>query len=71
MIAKGHAVSVSSFQNYNFWERTINDETINMINSREKYIVVIDKKYTENIEKLEKTGITIYEYGRYKIIKNY
>lgn len=71
MIAKEHAVSVSSFQNYNFWERTINDETINMINSREKYIVVIDKKYTENIEKLEKTGITIYEYGRYKIIKNY
>lgn len=42
-----------------------------MINSREKYIVVINKRYTENIEKLQVTGTTTNEYGTYKIIKNY
>lgn len=66
-----HKVSIFSFDDYSFWERALTDEAIDMINNREKYIVVINKRYTENIEKLQVTGTTTNEYGTYKIIKNY
>ena len=42
-----------------------------MINNNEKYIVIMDEKYTESIKKLQSNEITISDYGHYKIIKNY
>lgn len=66
-----HSASIASFMNYSFFERPLDDAMIENINSKEKHLVVINKRYTNNIEKLENQDTTTYEYGDYKIIKNY
>lgn len=66
-----HSTSIASFMNYSFFERPLDDAMIENINSKEKHLVVINKRYTNNIEKLENQDTTTYEYGDYKIIKNY
>lgn len=66
-----HSASIASFMNYSFFERPLDDDMIEYINSKEKHLVVINKRYTNNIEKLENQDTTTYEYGDYKIIKNY
>ncbi len=66
-----HSASIASFMNYSFFGRPLDDDMIEYINSKEKHLVVINKRYTNNIEKLENQDTTTYEYGDYKIIKNY
>lgn len=66
-----HSASIASFMNYSFFGRPLDDAMIENINSKEKHLVVINKRYTNNIEKLENQDTTTYEYGDYKIIKNY
>lgn len=61
---------VNSFSNYYFFDN-VKDSTLEMINNNEKYIVIMDEKYTESIKKLQSNEITISDYGHYKIIKNY
>ena len=69
-------VYITAFSNYSFGRNELDDATINEafaqdIISGEKFIVIIHKKYQNNIKKFEQIGKNITEYDDYKIIKNY
>lgn len=64
-------VYITAFSNYSFGRNELDDATINEICKDKKFIVIIHKKYQNNIEKFEQIGKNITEYDDYKIIKNY
>lgn len=64
-------VYITAFSNYSFGRKELDDATINEICKDKKFIVIIHKKYQNNIEKFEQIGKNITEYEEYKIIKNY
>lgn len=64
-------VYITAFSNYSFGRNELDDATINEICKDKKFIVIIHKKYQNNIKKFEQIGKNITEYDDYKIIKNY